>query len=321
MKQSEFERRGEALWQSFSAEVTRLEGSTKALPSADFARHYRQICQAHALCESRRYTSQLSTFLADLVVRGQRCLYRRHTHFLHRFWQFVTAGFPIAVRREAHLFALMSAVFYLPALAFAWALHYQPDLIYSLMAPPDVQHLESMYQPDNAIVGEARDSGTNWEMFGFYIRNNIGVAFRTCAGGLLFGIGSLLIVLQNGFLLGGASAHLTHLGYQQTFFTFVIGHGSFELTAIIIAGVAGLRLGLALVALGRTSRLEALRLAGGKAIELAMGAGLMLVIAAFIEAFWSSNNLLVAWQKYLVGALLWLLVGAYLLFAGKRRGS
>lgn len=321
MKQAEFERRGQPLWQEFSAELTRLEAAASAVPSGDFAHNYRQVCQAHALCESRRYTSQLEAVLADLVVRGQRCLYRRQNRFLQSFWQFVVHGFPAAVRREARLFWLMSAVFYLPALAIAWALAYQPDLMYSLMSPQSVQQLESMYQPDNITLGEARDSGTNWQMFGFYIKNNIGVAFNTCASGLLMGVGSIFLVLYNGFMLGGAAAHLTHLGYQHTFFPFVVGHGSFELTAIVISGVAGLRLGLALVAPGRRPRLEALRRAGGQAVVLAMGAGLMLIVAAFVEAFWSSNNLLAAWQKYTVGAALWCLVGAYLALAGKRYGS
>jgi uncharacterized membrane protein SpoIIM required for sporulation len=321
MKQAEFERRGEPLWQAFAEELAALEANRKNTPSPQFAHNYRQICQAHALCEHRQYTGQLEMQLADLVVRGQRYLYRRPTRFLQAFWRFVISGFPAAVRKEARLFALVSALFYLPAIGLACALSYQPDLIYSLMPPQGVQHLESMYQPDNVTLGEARDSGTNWEMFGFYIRNNIGVAFRTCASGLLFGVGSLLLVLYNGLLLGGAAAHLTHLGYSQTFFTFVIGHGSFELTAIVIAGVAGLKLGLALVAPGRFSRLVALRRAGGQAIVLAMGAGLMLVVAAFIEAFWSSNNLLVPSLKYSFGALGWVFVGAYLLLAGRRRGA
>lgn len=321
MKQAEFERRGEPLWQAFAKELAALEASSKNTPSSEFAHNYRQICQAHALCEHRQYTAQLEMHLADLVVRGQRYLYRRPTRFWQAFWRFVISGFPSAVRREAHLFALVSALFYLPALGLAWALSFQPDLIYSLMPPQAVQHLETMYQPDNVTLGEARDSATNWEMFGFYIRNNIGVAFRTCASGLLFGVGSLLLLVYNGLMLGGAAAHLTHLGYSQTFFTFVIGHGSFELTAIVIAGVAGLKLGLALVAPGRLPRLLALRKAGEKAIVLAMGAGLMLVVAAFIEAFWSSNNLLAPSLKYAVGALLWAFVGAYLLLAGRRRGA
>jgi hypothetical protein len=47
----------------------------------------------------------------------------------------------------------------------------------------------------------------------------------------------------------------------------------------------------------------------------------MLTIAAFIEAFWSSNNILMPWQKYLVGGFLWTLVIAYFVFSGRHLRS
>src|SRR5690606_3247994 len=102
-----------------------------------------------------------------------------------------------------------------------------------------------------------------------------------------------------------------------TFFTFVIGHGSFELTAIVIAGAAGLKLGYNLLNPGNRSRLDALKQAGKVAIRLIYGVIIMLVIAAFIEAFWSSNNILLPWQKYLAGTALWLVVIAYLTLSGR----
>ena len=45
--------------------------------------------------------------------------------------------------------------------------------------------VEEMYNPANRTLGSARESDTNWQMFGFYISNNIGVSFRTFASGLL----------------------------------------------------------------------------------------------------------------------------------------
>ena len=44
---------------------------------------------------------------------------------------------------------------------------------------------------------------------------------------------------------------------------------------------------------------------------------LFLLIAAFIEAYWSSMTWPTPLIKYLVGAALWMLVGAYLTFAGR----
>ena len=67
----------------------------------------------------------------------------------------------------------------------------------------------------------------------------------------------------------------------------MIAHSAFELTAMLLAGVAGMRLGLALVAPGARTRLAALRDAAQRSLPILAGAGLMLVVAAGIEAFWS----------------------------------
>ena len=164
---------------------------------------------------------------------------------------------------------------------------------------------------------QKRDSGDAWVKFGFYIMNNIGIAFQTFASGLLLGLGSLFFLLFNGLMIGAVAGHLTQIGYGQTFWSFVIGHGAFELTAIALAGAAGLKLGWALLAPGRLPRGEALRLAAARSVRLVGGVTLLLVLAAFVEAYWSSMTLASASVKYGVGAGLWLLVLAYLTLAGR----
>ncbi|MNL26723.1 hypothetical protein D3C87_1482690 [compost metagenome] len=149
--------------------------------------------------------------------------------------------------------------------------------------------------------------------------HNIGIAFQTFASGLLFGLGSAFFLFFNGLMIGAVAGHLTHIGFGQTFWSFVIGHGAFELTAIALAGAAGLQLGWALIAPGRLPRAEALRLAARKSVLLICGVMLFLLIAAFIEAYWSSTTAPTPMTKYLVGAVLWMLVAGYLLFAGRVR--
>jgi uncharacterized membrane protein SpoIIM required for sporulation len=134
---------------------------------------------------------------------------------------------------------------------------------------------------------------------------------------MLAGIGTLLVLFFNGLFIGGIAGHLTRLDYVDTFYPFVIGHGSFELTAIVFSGAAGLRLGYALIDPGPFSRLDALRLAGRDVVPMIYGIVFMLVIAAFLEAFWSSSTLLPVSTKYTVGALLWALVLVYC-FSGRR---
>ena len=85
-------------------------------------------------------------------------------------------------------------------------------------------------------------------MFGHYILNNISIALRTFASGLLAGLGTLLVLLFNGVIIGSVAGHLQHIGHGDPFWRFVAGHGAFELTAIVIAGGAGLQLGMKLLA-------------------------------------------------------------------------
>ena len=234
---------------------------------------------------------------------------------------FILLGFPRALRRNQVYFWVALLAFLLPGLIIGIGCFRSPDLIYSILDEQQVATMESMYDPANRQPGRApeRGSETDFVMFGYYIMNNIGIGFRTFAGGMLLGLGSLVILLFNGLVLGGVAGHLSRLGYNETFWPFVSGHGAFELTAIVICGAAGLMLGHAILAPGQRTRLMALKQRAGEALLLVMGAALMLLIAAFIEAFWSSTLLAPA-IKYTMAGLLWGVVVFYLGWMGRTRG-
>jgi uncharacterized membrane protein SpoIIM required for sporulation len=171
-----------------------------------------------------------------------------------------------------------------------------------------------MYQPDGQIV---RESDSDLMMFGFYVYNNVGIAFRTFAGGVLFGLGSIFFLVYNGLHFGAVAAYLEQAGLGGTFWPFVVGHAAFELPAIVFAGAAGLRLGLAVIAPGRQSRRRALLAAAARALPLVWGIAFLLLVAAFVEAFWSSTDTLPDAVRFAVGAVLWLAFFGYLAFGGR----
>ena len=305
MKQSLFEQRHQAAWQRFDKRLAFLEKGKKLEGSSDdFAADYRRLCQQLALAQERGYSSHLIDQLQQLAMRGHQL-----------------AGLPRLVREEWRSIAVASLLFYGSALLMGLLVYHFPDLIYSVVSPDKVSEMESMYAPETTRLGPlgARDTSDDWEMFGFYIMNNIGIAFQTFASGVLLGLGSLFFLLFNGLMIGSVAGHLTQIGYVQTFWPFVIGHGAFELTAITFAGAAGLKLGWALLAPGRLTRGEALRLAARRSVQLIAGVIVLLLLAAFTEAYWSSISHFEPRVKYAVGAVLWLLVGSYFLFAGRSR--
>ncbi len=167
----------------------------------------------------------------------------------------------------------------------------------------------------------AHRADSRFGMFGFYVMNNVGIGFRSFAGGIFFGVGSALILAVNGLIIGATAGHLTRLGFGSTFWPFVVGHGALELTAIAICGAAGLLLGQALLAPGRQTRLAALRAKAQSAIVLVLGAMAMLVLAAVIEAFWSPLPMVPTAVKVAFGALWWILVALYFTQAGRGQAA
>nr|BFD43941.1 stage II sporulation protein M [Pseudomonas sp. FFPRI_1] len=320
MKQSLFESRHQAQWQHFEQLLEQLE-RRRAKPEdcQTFVQDYRRLCQHLALAQERGYSSYLVDPLQQLALRGHQQLYRQRTTISANLLGFVLAGFPRVVRQEWRLVLIASLLFFGSLLGIGVLVYLFPDLIYSLVDSQQLTQMQSMYDPAAGRLGRAaeRASSEDWVMFGYYIMHNIGIAFQTFASGLLFGLGSVFFLFFNGLMIGAIAGHLTQIGFGQTFWPFVIGHGAFELSAIALSGAAGLKLGWALIAPGRLTRAEALLQAARVSVQLIYGVIVFLLIAAFVEAYWSSLTWPAPWIKYSIGTALWSLVIAYLTLAGR----
>ncbi len=317
MKQQSFEQAHAATW-------AEIEEALKKPAQPDntriLAEHYMLLCQHLAIAQERLYDAALIERLNKLVLGVYRELYRYRAETRLNLYAFFRRDFPLAIYRHRVFIAVAFVVFTLPGLvAGAWTF-LDDEAVYSLLDATQVRSVERMYDPASSKLGREREAETDLFMFGFYIKNNISVAFRCFAGGMLLGIGTLLVLFFNGLFIGSIAGHLTRLDYVETFYPFVIGHGSFELTAIVFSGAAGLRLGYAILNPGGLSRLDALRQAGRDVVPMIYGIVLMLIIAAFLEAFWSSSATLPVAVKYSVGAVLWALVLIYA-FSGRRHES
>ena len=326
MKQQDFENQHETQWQAMERLLQVLRKQKKkpgesATDLATFPLSYRQVCHHLALARERSYAPYLIDRLEGLVLDGHQYLYRARNFSPSMALHFIGVMFPSIVRAELRLVLLAFALLYLPGLAMGLTVQYAPEMVYTLMDPQNVLEIESMYDPTAAHVGRERASDTDFMMFGHYIKNNIGISFQTFAGGLAYGIGSIFYLVYNGLFFGGVAGHLTRLGYGTTFYPFVVGHGAFELTAIALSGAAGLKMGLALLSPGRKTRLGALRDAAQVSMRIMYGVAGMLLIAAFIEAFWSSSQAVIPMVKYAVGGLLWLGVASYFIWAGRAHAA
>ena len=329
MRQEQFVARYQREWQAFEhwletrSDVRRAiaERNAGEIGDEDIPARYRRLCQQLALARRRGYSPVVTARLQALMQRGHNLLYRTPAPRWQRAAEFLLADFPRLVRSEAACMWAAAALFVLPLVAMFVLLQFHPQLIYGLMSPQEVAALERMYDPASDRHKLGRESGTDWAMFGYYIMNNISIGLRTFASGLLAGIGTILVLIFNGLSIGAVFGHLQQIGSGDPLWRFVAGHAPFELTGIVLAGGAGLRLGFNLIAPGRRSRLDALLVAGRKGAKLCLGVAFMLLVAAFIEAFWSSTQSIPAAIKYSVSVVLWAVVLAWLWRGGRSQGG
>jgi uncharacterized membrane protein SpoIIM required for sporulation len=247
-------------------------------------------------------------------------MYQGREYGLARAWEIAAVDFPSAVRAHVSYVGVAAATFLLPTVVVALLVYWRPELMLSVVSSETAASFEQMYSPSVGSTDRMRPATTDWLMFGWYIGNNVGVAFQCFAGGLIAGLGTLLLLAYNGALSGAIAGYLTGRGLSPTFYSFIATHSAFELTAIVLAGAAGLRTGHSMLAPGRLTRLQSLLLTTRDSAIVLYGVTGMLIIAAAIEAFWSSASWLPAGAKYSVAAACWTAVFGYFGFQGRRAG-
>ena len=326
MRQEQFVARFGAEWNDFEAWLqaradsprpARNDRTWRGMPDEDAPHAYRRLCQQLGLARRRNYSPAVVDRLQHLMQRGHTALYRAAPPRWSRIPRFFLAEFPRLVRAERNCMLLALACFVLPLVGMFLLVRFHPELASSVVGHEQLSDIETMYSSAEATGKIGRETGTDVGMFGLYILNNISIGLRTFAAGLLAGIGSIFMMVFNGVFFGAIAAHLQNVGLGPYLWRFVVGHGSFELTAIVIAGGAGLRLGLDVIAPGQRRRIDALVEGGKRGARLCLGIAAMLLVAAFLEAFWSSMATLPAALMYVVAGVLWSLVFAWLAFGGR----
>ncbi|MGH9318881.1 MAG: stage II sporulation protein M [Vicinamibacteria bacterium] len=303
-------------WRRFEALLTRAEVtiSERLAPEevSELSELFRALCYDLAQVRSHDWGSSLERYLNDLVVRGHGAFYGGRPHPKGQVTRFLSSRFPRLLRENQAYFWTALALFAIP-MAVSWiVIAREPSLAHRVLSGTDLYAMEEMYSQDFAEV-ERQDAA----MAGFYVRHNTSIAFQCFALGFFLGLGTIYVLLSNGIQLGTVAGYVIGQGHGERFLTFVCGHSSFELTAIVVAGSAGLILGHAIVAPGSLSRGESLKERGKVAVELALGAAAMLFVAAMLEGFWSAQPL-PAQVKYLAASILWVVVIAYLALAGRK---
>ncbi len=284
MKAAELVEQRRANWRELEELCSKMERRTKRAlgPAAvlRFASLYRGACADLALADAYQLPPNTVRYLHQLVGRAHNQLYPSRGFQMRRWGEELLFELPQRLYRDGCLrlaFVLFWGVFGLAGLLAASS----RELADALLGEEQMQLMEQMYEtpPETQSVNERAF------MLGFYIRHNPSIGLQCFASGLLLGIGGLPTLISNAAVLGGTFGYMATVPQRDNFYTFVTAHGPFELTAVVLAAAAGMRMGFSLIQTNGWTRLASLRRSMREAVPMMALSVLLFGMAAFIEAF------------------------------------
>ena len=249
--------------------------------------------------------------LTRLVATSGGVLYGTRSRSLAGFARFFTTSFPAAVW-HARRFVLASALLLLvPAIVVgAWLA--RSDVALEASAP---EALREAYVEEDF---EAYYSSAPASEFATAVTvNNIQVGFLAFASGIFLCVLTAGILVFNGANIGQAAGLFAAVGEQPKFYGLILPHGLLEISAIIVAGGAGLAVGWTIIDPGDRTRGEALAEQGRRSAVIALGLVLAFIVAGTVEGFVTPSGLPTA-MRIAIGTTVFVAFWTYLTVLGRR---
>jgi len=275
-------------WDRLSALCTTAERGVRRLDAAqldELVRLY-QRASSHLSYAQTYFTDQaVISRLTSLVGRAHAVVYGSRRWSLLPLGRFFTTTFPAAVWNARRFIVVSALIFFVPALVLGVWLAHSPRAIDAIgsaaLRQTYINHdFKSYYssQPSAQFAAKVQT-------------NNIIVAFIAFAGGIAGCVLTVVAIAQNGAQLGMAGGLFANAHKLPEFFGLILPHGMLELTSVVIAGAAGLRLGWALISPGDQTRAAAVAAEGLRSVTIVAGLILTFLIAGTIEGFVAGSTL------------------------------
>jgi uncharacterized membrane protein SpoIIM required for sporulation len=313
----------ESSWRELDALLDELASPKYARPRTEdvlrLGQLYRAACTDLMLAEAHDLPRDTIAYLHALVGRAHNAVYRAQGFRFSDWAQVLFGTVPRRLRTDPAL-RIAAAVFWGSFLIFGLLAAGRPGFASRVVGEAMVDQMEQMYaeafHKDGKDRSELSGGRNDTLMTGFYIQHNTSIGLRCFAWGIFFGLGSLYELLRNGITLGTVFGHMATTPSASNFYTFVTAHGPFELTAVVLAGAAGLRLGFGAILSVGARDLQPLRREAAHALPIVGAYAVMFVLAAFLEGFVSASPLPYA-AKVSIACFSALLIVAYLVFGGR----
>ncbi|OBH02432.1 MULTISPECIES: stage II sporulation protein M [unclassified Mycobacterium] len=261
--------------------LDRLVGRRRSLTGAEvdeLVELYQRVSTHLSTLRSASSDSVLIGRLSSLVARARSVVTGAHAPLSSTFARFWTVSFPVVAYRSWRWWLGTAVAFFAVVVVMALWVIGNPEVQSAAGTPSDIEQLvnhdvASYYSEHPALA------------FALQIWiNNSWVAAQCIAMSVLLGLPIPIVLFQNAANLGLISGLMFQAGKGGVLLGLLAPHGLLELTAVFLAGGAGMRLGWSVIAPGDRPRGQVLAEQGRAVVSVAIGLVAVLLVSGLIEA-------------------------------------
>ncbi|MBQ4914488.1 stage II sporulation protein M [Maribacter sp. MMG018] len=243
-------------------------------------------------------SSNTELYLNSLASQAHQKIYKSKRESKNRIITFWKTEFPYMFKQHHRELLIAFLVFVFFSFVGAFSAANEGDFVRSILGDAYVNMtLENIEKGDPMAVYKKMGE---FNMFLGITINNIRVALMAFAYGIMLGVGTLIIMLQNGIMLGSFQYFFYEKGLLWESVRTIWIHGTIEISVIIIAGCAGLVLANGMLFPGTYTRLESFKRGVKNGLKIMISTIPFFIIAGFLEGFVTRHTEMPDWLAIII---------------------
>lgn len=309
MREAAFVKQNKDKWLRFESVLS----NNNTIDPNELSDLYIEITDHLSYAKTFYKNSNTERYLNQIASQAHQKIYKTKKESKNRLISFFKTEFPLMFYKHHRELLISFLVFLLFCIVGAYSAATDGDFVRSILGDAYVNMtMENIENNDPMAV--YKQMGEFNMALGITI-NNIKVALMAFTYGIMCGIGSLFIMMQNGIMLGSFQYFFYEKGLLWESVRTIWIHGTFEISVIIIAGCSGLVLGNGMLFTGTYTRLEAFKRGIINGLKILISTIPFFIVAGLLEGFVTRHTEMPDWLAiFIIGSSLFIILFYYVIY-------
>jgi len=249
----------------------------------EMANNFTELVNDLAYAKTFYPTSKVTRFINGQTSKIYLSIYRNRKEESNRIVDFWKYDLPLTIRKYHRVILFMFILFCVFFAVGFFSSRHDENFVRQMLGDSYVDKTIQNIEEGNPFgIYQSGNSFLSW--MGIMI-NNIIVALVYFSKGIVFAIFTVQDIIRESISLGAFYYLFFSRGLGVQWALAVLIHGTLELWSIIVAGAAGVILGMGLLFPGTLKRIDSLKRAAKDGVKITIGVLPVFIIAAFFEGF------------------------------------